>query len=82
VRKLTLEKLLIVSLIIGSIGAAGVVWNVWDWYSRGFPSLDYQVTMRRLVPSLTMVMVAMQGVFNGFMLSILFLAHGKKPGQS
>ncbi len=81
VRKLTLEKLLLVSLVLGAIGFAGVFANTWSWYSQGFPPLDYRLTMRKLVPSLTMLMVAAQGIFNGFMLSILFLDHGKNDGR-
>jgi hypothetical protein len=78
VRKLTLEKLLLVSVVLGGIGFAGVFSCIWNWYSQGYPPLDYQTTMRRLVPSLTMLMMAVQGILNGFMLSILFLEHGNK----
>lgn len=81
VRKLTLEKLLAVSVILGVVGFAGVFGSAWSWYSHGFPSLDCSVTMRSLVPALTMLMVAVQGIFNGFMLSILFLSHGKNNGR-
>ncbi len=78
VRKLTLEKLLLISVILGAIGFAGVFSCTWNWYSQGFPPLDYQTTMRKLIPSLTVLTIAVQGVFNGFMLSILFLDHGNK----
>lgn len=81
VRKLTLEKLLIGSVVIGCIGFAGVFSCAWEWYSQGFPALNYQIMMRRLVPSLTMSAVAVQGVFNGFMLSILFLKTGKNNNR-
>lgn len=77
VRKLTLEKLLVVSLVLGALGGWGILATTWDWFSKGFPNLDYQLTMRRLIPSLTLLMVAVQGMFNGFMLSVLFLDHGR-----
>lgn len=77
IRRLTLEKLLVVSLLIGIIGLRGFASVLWGWAGGGFPELDYQVTMRRLIPSLTMIAVAIQGIFNGFMLSILFLKTGK-----
>jgi hypothetical protein len=77
-RKLTLEKLLLVSIVLGGIGFAGVAACIWSWYSQGFPPLDYQTTMRKLIPSLTALTIAVQGIFNGFMLSILFLDHGNK----
>ncbi|HJV66754.1 MAG TPA: glycosyltransferase family 2 protein [Geomonas sp.] len=76
VRKLTLEKLLVASVLMGILGLAGVFRCSWDWYSRGFPALDYQVTMRQLVPSLTVLSLAVLSGLNGFMLSILFLDHG------
>jgi glycosyltransferase involved in cell wall biosynthesis len=78
IRKLTLEKLLILSVFLGGVGLAGVLACSLNWYSQGFPHLDFQKTMRTLVPSLTMLTMAVQGIFNGFMLSILFLGHGNK----
>lgn len=81
VRKLTLEKLLVVSVILGSLGLAGVISCSWDWYARGFPPLDYEITMRRLIPALTVLMIALQSILNGFMLSILFLDHGRNNGR-
>lgn len=77
IRRLTLEKLLIVSLILGLIGMGGFLSTIWEWYRVNFSELNYQVTMRRLIPSLTLVAFAVQGIFNGFMLSILFLKTSK-----
>jgi len=73
VRRLTLEKLLVVSLIMGLAGLIGLTQVIWKWYESGFPALDYQVTMRRVVPSLTLIAISVQGIVNGFMLSVLFL---------
>lgn len=73
VRLLTLEKLLIISFLIGCLGAAGFFYTLFEWYKTGFSELDYLITMRRLIPSLTMIALSVQGVFNGFMLSVLFL---------
>ncbi len=72
-RKLTLEKLLLVSLVIGAIGFAMLLSTAGGWYKQHFPPLDYRVTLRHLVPSLTMLALSVQGMFNGFLLSILFL---------
>lgn len=77
IRRLTLEKLLIVSMILGLIGMGGFLSTIWGWYRVNFSELNYQVTMRRLIPSLTLVAFAVQGIFNGFMLSILFLKTSK-----
>jgi hypothetical protein len=73
VRRLTLEKLLVVSLIMGLVGLVGLTQVIWKWYESGFPALDYQMTMRRVVPSLTLIAISVQGIVNGFMLSVLFL---------
>lgn len=73
IRRLTLEKLLIASLVLGLIGGGGFLYTIWKWYRTGFSDLNYQVTMRQLIPSLTLIAFAVQGIFNGFMLSILFL---------
>jgi glycosyltransferase involved in cell wall biosynthesis len=82
VRKLTLEKLLVASLIIGLIGLCGLFYSVWQWYSVNFSELNNRITMRTLIPSLTMLAISVQGIFNGFMLSILFLqTKGAKKGD-
>jgi glycosyltransferase involved in cell wall biosynthesis len=73
IRRFTLERLLLMSLIIGVIGISGLFYTIWDWYSKNFSELNYQITMRQLIPSLTMIALSFQGIFNGFMLSILFL---------
>lgn len=73
VRRITLEKLLVVSLLVGVAGLTGLTHVIWKWYQSGFPALDYQVTMRRVIPSLTLIAVSVQGTVNGFMLSVLFL---------
>ena len=78
IRRITLEKLLVVSLFMGIVGLGGLTQVIWKWYAAGFPPLDYQVTMRRVVPFLTIIAVSVQGVVNGFMISVLFL---KTKGQ-
>lgn len=69
----TLERLLVASGLIGLAGIGGFSYTFWKWYEAGFAALDYQITMRYLTPSLTLVAVAVQGIFNGFMISVLFL---------
>lgn len=72
-KKFSLEKLLVVFLTI-SLGGFGLfAFNLWDWYARGFPALDTEVTMRQVVPALALVTIGVQGVFNCFMFSLLFL---------
>ncbi len=73
ISRFTLERLLVVSFFIGVLGCAGILYSVLKWYETGFSALDYQETMRQLIPSLTMIAIGVQGVFNAFMLSTLYL---------
>jgi hypothetical protein len=81
-RKLSLEKLLIVSLAIGLTGLTIFLAAFWDWYAAGFPELDYRVTMRRIIPALTLMTISGQAIFNGFMLSVLFLKTSSPVGRN
>lgn len=73
IRHFTLKRLLIVSLVLGLTGLGGFLYTIYEWYKVNFLALNYQVAMRHLIPSLTLIAVAVQGVFSGFMLSLLFL---------
>lgn len=73
IRRFSLERLLGVSFLVGCLGFAGLFFTTWKWYKAGFPSLDYQITMRQVIPYLTLLGLSLQGIFNGFMLSVLFL---------
>jgi glycosyltransferase involved in cell wall biosynthesis len=77
IKRFTLEKLLIAALVLGLLGLGGFLYTLWGWYQVSFSELNYEVTMRRLIPSLTLMALAVQGIFNGFMLSILFLKTNK-----
>ncbi len=69
----TLRKLLTASIVLAACGFSGFFFTFFKWYQVDFAALNYQVTMRYLIPSLTLITLAIQGVFNGFMLSLLFL---------
>ena len=73
VKQFTLERILVSCLVLGLTGVIGFSYAFWEWYKIRFSALDYQVTMRQLIPSLTLIALAVQGVFNGFMLSVLSL---------
>lgn len=79
-KALSLEKLLIVASLIGLGGFIPFMSFLWNWYASGFPDLDYQSTMRHIIPALTLITIAGQAVFNGFMLSILFLKTSRPIG--
>ena len=73
IRRFTLERLLFLFLALGLAGFVGLIRVTWNWYAAGFPELNAVTTMRQLVPSLTMIAISVQGIFNGFILSILFV---------
>ncbi len=73
IKKFSLEKVLVFCLILFIFGLTGFLYTLWEWYRVNFSELNYQVTMRQLVPSLTLIAISIQGMFNGFMLSLLFL---------
>lgn len=77
--RISLESLLILSLILFLTGAAGFIWTLQTWVATGFASLDYDITMRRLIPSLTLVGVAVVTAFNGFVLSLLHVPTRDQP---
>ena len=77
IKRFTLEKLLIAAFVLGLLGLGGFLYTLWGWYQVSFSELNYEITMRRLIPSLTLMALAVQGIFNGFMLSILFLKTSK-----
>jgi glycosyltransferase involved in cell wall biosynthesis len=72
-KKFSLEKFLVLFGVVGLSGLVMFLANFWDWYSRGFPALDTDVTMRQIVPALTLITIGIQGFFNCFMFSMLFL---------
>ncbi|OGR00342.1 MAG: hypothetical protein A2505_08405 [Deltaproteobacteria bacterium RIFOXYD12_FULL_55_16] len=72
-KKFSLEKFLLAFAGVGLIGLGIFIGNFWGWYSQGYPALDIYVTMRQVVPALTLMTISVQGVFNCFMFSILFL---------
>ncbi|MHB8580428.1 MAG: glycosyltransferase family 2 protein [Ignavibacteriaceae bacterium] len=69
----SLERFLVIFLIVGVLGTIGILYTIFQWYRINFSELNYEVTMRQLIPSLTLFAVAILGIFNSFMLSLLFL---------
>jgi hypothetical protein len=72
-KNFSLERFLVFFSALGLIGVAFFFSIIWDWYARDFPALDSRVTMRQIIPALTLITISGQGIFNCFMLSLLFL---------
>jgi len=80
-KRFSLEKFLALFAILGLAGLALFLHSFWQWYAGGFPALDARVTMRLVVPALTLITIAGQGVFNCFMFSMLFLKTKSSAGS-
>jgi glycosyltransferase involved in cell wall biosynthesis len=69
----TLEKLLLMAILVGGVGGLGFSGVMWEWYKTGFGVLDFERTMRQLIPSIALITISAQCIFNGFMLSVLLM---------
>jgi hypothetical protein len=69
--KLSLERGLAIGLILGLGGLGGLIFSVVYWHGAGFHSLNYEHSLRIMVPSVTALIVSCQLVLGTFFLSIL-----------
>ena len=69
----SLERGLLLALLIGLAGMAGLFWTISAWVSVSFGPIEYPLVLRVLVLSLTAVAVAMQIAATSFFLSIIDL---------
>ena len=68
---LTLERVLVVALIIGLLGLGGMVWCVVQWADVGFGHLQYGVMIKILTVSIASIALALQLVFTAFLSAII-----------
>ncbi len=66
-----LERQLMVSTAIVCSGLGLIAWTAWSWALQNFGPLDYEVTMRRVIPGVGLVALGVQLAATSFMLSIL-----------
>lgn len=69
----TLEKGICLGLVILAAGLGLLLHAVWIWKQAGYGELSYGENMRRLIPAVTLIMVAVQICFSSFFLSVLGL---------
>jgi hypothetical protein len=69
--KLSLERGLILGLLIGLAGLAGVIVSAVTWGGSGFHDLNYEHELRLVIPSATALVVSCQLILSSFFLSIL-----------
>jgi hypothetical protein len=76
---LSLERGLLAGAAIGLAGLAGLIFSVLYWNGRKFGQLDYEHSLRLIVPSFTALIVSCQVVLGTFFLSILGIKHTRHP---
>ena len=69
----TLEKGICFGLAILMLGLGLLLHGIWIWKRAGYGSLSYEDNMRRLLPTVTLIVVSIQIVFSSFFLSVLGL---------
>ena len=80
--RLSLERGLILGALIGLAGLAGLIFSVLYWHGQGFHRLDYEHSLRLMIPSVTALIVSFQIVLGTFFLSILGIKHTRHPAMA
>jgi glycosyltransferase involved in cell wall biosynthesis len=69
--KLSLERGLVAGVLVGLAGLGGLIFSLVYWHGAGFKSLNYEHSLRIMVPSVTALIVSCQVILGTFFLSIL-----------
>jgi glycosyltransferase involved in cell wall biosynthesis len=70
---ITLERGLIVGLLISIAGGCLLAWSIYLWGKVNFGSLPYPENLRRLIIAVTLIVIGLQTVFSSFFLGVLGL---------
>jgi hypothetical protein len=71
----SIEAGIIAGLIFAAIGAALLVSGVMLWEHAGFGNLSYPDSLRIVIPGVTLVVLGVQTISNGFIFHILLRTH-------
>src|SRR5207302_6853091 len=77
--KLSLERGIVTGAAIGLAGLAGLIFSLLYWNGRKFGQLNYEHSLRLMIPSVTALIVSCQVVLGTFFLSILGIRHTRHP---
>jgi hypothetical protein len=72
-RVATLERVIALGGLLLVAGSGLLVHAFLLWKDAGFGPLSYSENMRRLLPAATLILVGLQTVFSGFVVSVLGL---------
>lgn len=78
-RVVTLETGLIASAILVAAGVGLGALAVLQWTQSGFGALEPAITMRRVIPSVLLIVLGVQGLFSSFLLSLLGMPKSGNP---
>lgn len=68
---LTLERILLVAILLMLVGLAALVWGVGEWAERDFGPLNLTSTMRAVILAMTAMVCGFQLMMSGFMSSMI-----------
>lgn len=68
---LTLERILLIAVLLMLGGVGSLIWGVSEWADRGFGPLNPSTTMRALILALTALVTGFQLMMSGFMSSMI-----------
>src|ERR1700689_5132687 len=77
--KLSLERGLLLGAAIGAAGLAGLIFSLLYWNGQKFSHLNYEHSLRLMIPSVTALIVSCQVILGTFFLSILGIKHARHP---
>ena len=77
--KLSLERGLLLGAAIGLAGLAGLIFSLLYWNGQKFSHLNYEHSLRLMIPSVTALIVSCQVILGTFFLSILGIKHTRHP---
>src|ERR1700751_5993191 len=77
--KLSLERGLLLGAAIGLAGLAGLIVSLLYWNGQKFSHLNYEHSLRLMIPSVTALIVSCQVILGTFFLSILGIKHTRHP---
>ncbi len=72
---ITLERCLLSSLVVLSIGCSLLVYAIVQWKTIQFGDLDYSRTMRFVIPGVTFAALGFQTILSSFFISVLGMRH-------
>ncbi len=77
---LTVEKGLMFGIVAGVVGLLMIAAVVFQWWQSGFGELQYAITMRWVVPGVTLVALGFQTAMASLMAGVLKMQRSRKTG--